>query len=316
MCPGAHVEVDNPTPHSTEFSEVCYPWHPWFGRAVAVYEVVVKEGHGVWRCGFEEERNRLSIEVPAWMFEAAACRRLQLMHEPAGSCDALRALQTLLRIVPRSDPGGVLEAQHRCLPAAGGAEAPVRDPPTTLATDPVSAPPSRPSFRDARHDLAVAPAAHRAEMDAPEQARWPSRCPRRDSTLGRPDGGRESHLGLHVDPRSPQESWASCWPLDDRPDSQEARTAAGAGAADLVADVSSRALGRGGRGRFLHDGSLDMARIGDVLHRLRDRPRITACSTSIIASGIIKASRIGSSRAGHVVDASTESVGVHGSVAC
>ena len=87
-------------------------------------------------------------------------------------------------------------------------------------------------------------------MDVPEQACWPSRCPRRDSTLGRSDGGRESHVGLHADPRSPQETWASCWPLDDHPDSQEARTAAGAGAADLVADVSSRALGRGGRADF------------------------------------------------------------------
>jgi hypothetical protein len=72
---------------------------------------------------------------------------------------------------------------------------------------------------------------------------YPSRrsgrpCPRRDSRLGRPNGGRESHLGLHADPRSPQESWASCWPLDDRPDAPEARTAVGAGAADLVADVS------------------------------------------------------------------------------
>ena len=43
-------------------------------------------------------------------------------------------------------------------------------------------------------------------------------------------------MGLHADPRSPQESRAPCWPLDDRPDSHEARTAAGAGAADLVAD--------------------------------------------------------------------------------
>ena len=55
-----------------------------------------------------------------------------------------------------------------------------------------------------------------------------------------------------------------------------ARTAAGAGAADLVADVPSRALGRDSRGRFLHDGSLDVTRIGDVLHGVRDRPRITA----------------------------------------
>jgi len=39
-------------------------------------------------------------------------------------------------------------------------------------------------------------------------------------------------------------------------------------------------------------------------------------SITIIASGIIKALTIGSSRAAHLVDARAESVGVHGSVAC
>ena len=37
--------------HNTEFREVYYPWHPWFGRTVAVYEVLVKQGESVCRCG-------------------------------------------------------------------------------------------------------------------------------------------------------------------------------------------------------------------------------------------------------------------------
>ena len=48
-----------------------------------------------------------------------------------------------------------------------------------------------------------------------------------------------------------------------------------AGAADVVADVSASALGRDRRRGFLHDGGLDVARLGDVLHRVRDRPRVT-----------------------------------------
>ena len=51
--------------------------------------------------------------------------------------------------------------------------------------------------------------------------------------------------------------------------------AAGAGAADVVADVSARALGRDRRRGFLHDGGLDVARPRDVLHGVRDRPRVT-----------------------------------------
>ena len=127
--------------HNTEFREVSYPWHPWFGRTVAVYEVLVKQGQSVCRCGLEEERNRLAIEVPTWVFEPAACGRLRVMAAPLVSGDALRALQTLLRTVPRPDGGGVLEAQHCSLPAAGGADAPVRDSPATLATYALSSSP-------------------------------------------------------------------------------------------------------------------------------------------------------------------------------
>jgi len=43
-----------------------------------------------------------------------------------------------------------------------------------------------------------------------------------------------------------------------------------------LADISSRALGRDRRGRFLHDGGSDVAGVSDVLHGVRHRPRITA----------------------------------------
>jgi hypothetical protein len=49
------------------------------------------------------------------------------------------------------------------------------------------------------------------------------------------------------------------WAIDDRPDPEGAGCAAGAGAADVVAHVSARALGRDRRGRFLHDGGVDVA---------------------------------------------------------
>jgi len=153
-----------PNTHSTELRELRYPWHPWFGRAVTVYEVLVKHGHSVSRCGLEEERHRLSIEVPTWMFEPAACGRLRVMAVPVVNCDALRALQTLLRSAARSDPGDVLEAQHRSLPVAGGADAPVREPTETLATHAVSSASlasvvSDVTFRDPREDDPVAGAA-------------------------------------------------------------------------------------------------------------------------------------------------------------
>ena len=150
--------------HNTELREVRYPFHPWFGRAVAVYEVLVKQGHSVCRCGLEEERDRLSREVPTWMFEPAACGGLRVLTVPTITCDALRALQVLLGTMARCDSRGVLQAQHRSLPAAGGADAPVRDPPTTLAADTVSSPPlgsvvSDVAARDPSEDDPIAGAA-------------------------------------------------------------------------------------------------------------------------------------------------------------
>ena len=82
----------------------------------------------------------------------------------------------------------------------------------------------------------------------------------------------ETDLGLHADPGRAEECEASRGPLDDRVNLEGARPAARAGASDLVANVSPRALGRDRRRRFLHDRSVDVARPRDVLHRVCDRP--------------------------------------------
>ena len=58
--------------------------------------------------------------------------------------------------------------------------------------------------RDARHAAALAPAAHRAEVDVRPKGRTARRVAR-DSATGRPHGGGESDLGLHADPRRAQE---------------------------------------------------------------------------------------------------------------
>src|SRR5207247_10574129 len=83
-----HGTSRQPNTHNTESRKVCYPWHPWFGRAVAVYEVLVKRGQSLCRCGLEEERNRRAVEIPTWMIEPAARCRLRVMAAPTASCDA------------------------------------------------------------------------------------------------------------------------------------------------------------------------------------------------------------------------------------
>jgi hypothetical protein len=121
--------------HSTEAREVRYPWHPWFERSVMVYEALTKGGYAVCRCGFDDERNDRSLEVPAWMFEPAACDHLRLAVTPMVDSHALAALKTLLRTAPRAD---VLQAQHPALSAAGGADATVPNSSATLTANALS----------------------------------------------------------------------------------------------------------------------------------------------------------------------------------
>jgi hypothetical protein len=125
------VQVDNPTHIILSYEKsVIRGTHG--SVAVAMYEVLVKQGQSLCRCGLEEERNRRAIEIPTWMFEPAACCRLRVMVVPTVGCDALLELKAL-RTVPCSDPGVVLQAQHRSLLAAGGADATVPEPTATFA---------------------------------------------------------------------------------------------------------------------------------------------------------------------------------------
>jgi len=83
--------------------------------------------------------------VPAWMFERAACDHLRLAVTPIVTCEALAELQVLVRTAQRDD---VLQAQHRSLSAAGGADATVRPPHATLAPEPLSPAAVRPAVSD------------------------------------------------------------------------------------------------------------------------------------------------------------------------
>jgi hypothetical protein len=152
--------------HNTESREVLYPWHPWFGRSVTVYEVLTKCGHAVCRCGLEEQRNRRSLEIPTWMFEPAACRQLHVASTPVVGCNGLLELKALLRAVMHAD-AAVLVPQHPSLITIGGADATVCEPNATLATDPVSSSPPASAISNI-------PARHPREGDstAGARSRW------------------------------------------------------------------------------------------------------------------------------------------------
>jgi hypothetical protein len=110
-----------------------------------VYETVTKCGHPVCRCGIEDPRNDRSVEVPAWMFEAAACDHLRLTATRVVDCQALIALKAMFQTVPRAD---VLQAPHHSLTAPGGADATDQTPIPNGATDAVPSLASAPALSD------------------------------------------------------------------------------------------------------------------------------------------------------------------------
>ena len=83
--------------HRTVRREVLYRHHPWFGRRVCVHETVDKADDVVFRCTLDASQAERWLEVPAWMFDRAACPDAELLAaRPFVSITALAALFALL----------------------------------------------------------------------------------------------------------------------------------------------------------------------------------------------------------------------------
>ena len=84
--------------HGTVFRELLYRWHPWFGVRVAIHAAVEKADGVVFRCTLSGSAADRWLEVPAWMFDRAACPHpSRLTTSPFVSMHALSMLSDLLR---------------------------------------------------------------------------------------------------------------------------------------------------------------------------------------------------------------------------
>jgi hypothetical protein len=82
--------------HGTEFREVQYVWHPWFGLSVGVHAAIEKPDGVVLRCTVSDCAADRWLEVPAWIFDRAVCGALRRMADPHADAAALAALADLL----------------------------------------------------------------------------------------------------------------------------------------------------------------------------------------------------------------------------
>jgi hypothetical protein len=129
--------------HNVESREVRYSWHPWHARAVAVHEALTKMGE-VCSGGIDENPGVRLLEIPQWMFDSVARRRMRMATVPTVSCGALLDLKALLRCASLPDSDVVLQGQHRSLLSPGGADAKITKPTESRSIQTVSSTPEAP----------------------------------------------------------------------------------------------------------------------------------------------------------------------------
>jgi hypothetical protein len=98
--------------HVTESRVVLYRWHPWCGRSAYIFGAFTKGEQAVFRCALERGDVARSLEVPQWMFDAAACCRVALVEAASVSVETLREFDRLLRAAMGANESGVLQAEH------------------------------------------------------------------------------------------------------------------------------------------------------------------------------------------------------------
>ena len=76
--------------HGNGSKELLYRWHPWCDRRVWVREAMEKPGGLFFRCALSNSAADHELEVPAWMFDRAACaERAMLSDAPFARMAAL-----------------------------------------------------------------------------------------------------------------------------------------------------------------------------------------------------------------------------------
>jgi hypothetical protein len=133
--------------HGTNFRELLYPWHPWFGLQACVHAAIDRSGGNIFRCTLRGSDADRWLEVPAWMFDRSTCAKLRVAADANADLAALTSLAALLQHVlngrfalsnaPRSGVAGLSRDPNRGEVHAIPDEAEVGAPPRTAADRPV-----------------------------------------------------------------------------------------------------------------------------------------------------------------------------------
>ena len=108
---GCTTQLDNT--HGTGFRKLLYRWHPWFGLPVFIHQAIDKPDDVVFRCTLSGSDAARWLEIPAWMFDRAACANdsAELPPEVQGMLTRLMA-QLILEHADKSKTAAMTEVDH------------------------------------------------------------------------------------------------------------------------------------------------------------------------------------------------------------
>ena len=173
-----HGTTQQQNTHIRDLREICYPWHPWYGRTVRIRAELIRHGHAIAHCSLQDVQTGRALEVPLWMFDIAVCSRARMVKPGFASVQSLRELREILQSAQhRRQSDSTPEAQHQYLlpgGADGGIAGPAEIEPTPVVCSSATQSPVDGSVvRCSTEDSAIDRAAIEASSNNSRQRRTP-----------------------------------------------------------------------------------------------------------------------------------------------
>ena len=118
--------------------KLLYPFHPWHGEQVWIKCTSVHGIVPVYHCSLEPDSGKRQLEIPQWMFDAAAVCLIRCEAVGRTSTRALRELKELISGGDGASGGDMVQVQQQSRSRRGGSDASRQEVPTAESISTIS----------------------------------------------------------------------------------------------------------------------------------------------------------------------------------
>jgi hypothetical protein len=118
----SNYAIDRHKTHiTTEYEQVQYRWHPWYGKRVQVSQKIDKGGciGTIYRCCDEHGQRR---DLAGWLFDRARCAQMALVEDAFPSWSSLLDVKQLLESGGSARQSCIIELKDGLNNQVGGAD--------------------------------------------------------------------------------------------------------------------------------------------------------------------------------------------------